>query len=294
MTLASRIRRSRRVIVLSLAVVSLLTMAFIISKPDLARQIGAAATEGARFRSSAFFDRTLDFPGVESDTDHLIMVPCHGVWKQPRKSTTKLPGLAFSDWVAGPFLEGKTDILLKHITEGVRRASEDPSALLLFSGGQTKKAAGPIAEGTSYYQLGEALGLDMSQTAVEEYARDSYENLAFSIARFRELTGRYPVRITVVGYEFKRARFEQLHRQAVGFDADKFEYVGIDPVWGDDEVPDAGELEHAFLPFQRDPHGCVERVLLRKKAERNPWRRQHPYAYTAPEMKKLLLACNQR
>ncbi|KAG5358852.1 hypothetical protein CKK34_5154 [Yarrowia sp. E02] len=294
MSLAGRIRRSRRVIALALAVVSLLTMAFIISQPDMAKKLGSTLTESSRTRSAAYFDRTLDSVGIPTDTDHLIMVPCHGVWKQPRKLSTKLPGLAFSDWVAGPFLEGKTDILLKHITEGVRRASEDPSALLLFSGGQTKRSAGPVAEGTSYFLLAEALGLDTSQTAVEEYARDSYENLLFSIARFRELTGRYPVKITVVGYEFKRARFEQLHRKAVGFDADKFEYVGIDPVWGDDESPDAGELEHAFLPFQRDPHGCVETVLLQKKKERNPWRRQHPYAHTAPEMKQLLLACNSR
>ncbi|KAG5356419.1 hypothetical protein CJU89_6161 [Yarrowia sp. B02] len=264
-------------------------MAFIISQPDLARRLGSAATEA---RSSVFFDRTLDSHAIQSDTDHLVVVPCHGVWKPPRKSSAKLPGLAYEDWVAGPFLEGKTDILLKHISEGVRRASEDPHALLLFSGGQTSKAAGPVAEGTSYYLLAEALGLDLAQAAVEDYARDSYENLAFSIARFRELAGRLPAKITVVGYEFKRARFEQLHRPAVGYEEENFEYVGIDPVWGENEAPDAGELEHAFLPFQRDPHGCVEAVLLNKKRERNPWRRQHPYAYTAPEMRRLLLACN--
>lgn len=291
MVLASRIRRSRRVIALSLAVVFLLIMAFIISLPGLSMQLGSLATEGTKSRS-LFFDYTLDATGVETDTDHLIVVPCHGVWKPPRHASAGLPGLAFADWVAGPLLEGKTDILVKHVTEGVRRASADPNSLLLFSGGQTKKNAGPIAEGTSYFQLTEALGLDTSKAAVEEYARDSYENLLFSVARFRELTGRYPVKITVVGYEFKRARFEELHGPTVGYGADKLEYVGIDPVWGDDELPDSGELEHAFLPFKRDPHGCTERVLLKKKIERNPWRRQHPYGHTAPELRKLLLACN--
>lgn len=270
-------------------------MAFIISQPELSQKIGAAATEGSRFRSkNAFFDPSFDAVTVATDTDHLIMVPCHGVWKPPRKqASNRLPGLAFSDWVAGPFLEGKTDILLKHITEGVRRASEDPNGLLLFSGGQTKLSAGPISEATSYYLLAEALGLDMAQTAVEEYARDSYENLLFSIARFRELTGRYPVKITVVGYEFKRARFEDLHRVAVGYDADKFDYVGIDPVWGEGEDPEEGEMKNAFLPFQKDPHGCTEEVLLRKRRERNPWKRQHPYGYTAAEMRPLLLACTR-
>jgi hypothetical protein len=38
---------------------------------------------------------------------------------------------------------------------------------------------------------------------VEDYARDSFENLLFSICRFKEVTGNYPARVTVVGYTFK-------------------------------------------------------------------------------------------
>jgi hypothetical protein len=41
---------------------------------------------------------------------------------------------------------------------------------------------------------------------MEEYALDSYENLLFSIARFREVTGRWPEKITVIGYGMKQAR----------------------------------------------------------------------------------------
>jgi hypothetical protein len=46
-------------------------------------------------------------------------------------------------------------------------------------------------------------------------ARDSFENLLFSLCRFHELTGCYPTDVTVVSFEFKRWRFSNLHRQAV-------------------------------------------------------------------------------
>jgi len=45
----------------------------------------------------------------------------------------------------------------------------------------------------------------------EDAALDSYQNVLFSLARFRELTGAYPVHITVVGHAFKCRRFKQLH-----------------------------------------------------------------------------------
>ncbi|KAG5461585.1 MAG: hypothetical protein BJ554DRAFT_6200 [Olpidium bornovanus] len=49
----------------------------------------------------------------------------------------------------------------------------------------------------------------------EERSRDSYENLVFAIARFREITGGDPRSITVVGFEFKRNRFINVHRPSI-------------------------------------------------------------------------------
>ena len=37
----------------------------------------------------------------------------------------------------------------------------------------------------------------------EEHARDSFENLLFSVCRFRELTGTYPYNITVSPFYWK-------------------------------------------------------------------------------------------
>lgn len=41
-----------------------------------------------------------------------------------------------------------------------------------------------------------------SRALTEEHARDSFENLLFSVCRFRELTGTYPQNITVSPYTF--------------------------------------------------------------------------------------------
>lgn len=70
---------------------------------------------------------------------------------------------------------------------------------------------------------------------------DSYQNLLFALARFKEVTSQYPSRVTVVGYGMKRARwvtvqpvtlltsrFDHLHRAAISYPRDNFTYVGID------------------------------------------------------------------
>ncbi|KAL5198831.1 hypothetical protein ABZP36_002343 [Zizania latifolia] len=65
-----------------------------------------------------------------------------------------------------------------------------------------------------------------SQALIEEHARDSFENLIFSVCHFRELTRSYPQNITVVSYDFKEERFAQLHRSVLGFPKGKFFFPG--------------------------------------------------------------------
>ena len=90
-----------------------------------------------------------------------------------------------------------------------------------------------------------------TRSATEEYALDSYQNLVFSIARFREVTGHYPSRITVVGYTMKRRRFEELHRAALRWPSldKRWNYVGI-------EIEDENERQVAL-------QGEVGLLLLR-------------------------------
>ena len=60
----------------------------------------------------------------------------------------------------------------------------------------------------------------------QEHARDSFENLLFSLCRFYELTGHYPINITVISYELKQKRFQDLHRPAVQFPRQRFQFIG--------------------------------------------------------------------
>lgn len=119
--------------------------------------------------------------------------------------------------------------------------------------GQTKSPSS-TTEAESYLRLAQASGLIPIENAksfvharstTENYAMDSYQNLLFSVARFREFTGHFPTKITVIGYEFKRARFTELHRKAMRWPQTRFTYIGVDPEH--DSITNALEGEVRFL-----------------------------------------------
>lgn len=125
--------------------------------------------------------------------------------------------------------------------------------MITLRSGQTRLQS-TTTEAESYMRL--ALSMDLFRitpttgantpffrATTETYALDSHQNILFSIARFHEVTGRYPSQITVVGYEMKRRRFEELHRTAIRFPAPLFEYIGLEPPATDDEAITAREGE---------------------------------------------------
>ncbi|CAG8521274.1 2067_t:CDS:2 [Acaulospora morrowiae] len=168
-------------------------------------------------------------------------------------------------WILEGFQKGGgfVKIFLEHIRKGVELVVDNKDALLIFSGGQTRPSAGPRSEAQSYWEIAQSLNMfpkEYSSATTEEYARDSYENLAFSICRFREFTGHYPRNITVVGFKFKKRRFIELHRAALKFPIERFNYVGIDPK--DKKLFDKDDL-----------YGCRGK-LQQKKLHRDPFRRR--------------------
>jgi hypothetical protein len=123
-----------------------------------------------------------------------------------------------------------------------------------------------------------------ARSTTEEFARDSFENLLFSICRFYECTGDYPRKIRVISWRFKEARFG-LHRSALRIPPSSFEFHGInDPV--NLEEAEQGEVQ-ALQAFQEDPYG-THGVLDDKRVERNPFCRYHPYASSCPELNGVL------
>jgi hypothetical protein len=108
------------------------------------------------------------------------------------------------------------------------------AACLTFIRSGHTRGISTISEGESYSRLAIESNLfhngflPFERATSEEYSLDSYQNLIFSIARFHEVTGTYPEHITVVGFEMKRKRFEELHIRALRWPHDRFTYLGID------------------------------------------------------------------
>ncbi|KAF5345270.1 hypothetical protein D9758_008499 [Tetrapyrgos nigripes] len=227
--------------------------------------------------------------------DHLIVVPCHAVWLGGASEDRNLERL----WLLEPYQQGsgRLKAFFQHILKAAQLALEDTRSLVIFSGGQTRPAA-TITEGESYLQL--ALQADVFHISFssviratsENYALDSFQNLLFSIARFHEYTGRYPQKITVVGYEMKRRRFTELHREAIRWPTDRFFYIGIDPDDGPEERANAmdGELQNGFIPYTKDLYGCHTQLVF-KRLLRNPHLRFHSYYTSSPELRELLDWC---
>lgn len=107
------------------------------------------------------------------------------------------------------------------------------------------------------------------------------------------MTGSYPTRITVVGYDFKEQRFEDLHRESLRFPSDAFRYVGLHTGGHFDQAAaEAGEQTSAVVPYRLDPYGCAQGgPLAAKRLERNPFHRTPPYALVCPEMRELFEWC---
>lgn len=217
--------------------------------------------------------------------DNLILVAGHAVYVS---DNVRDPG-ADSSWCLQEFQKGEPPFYIEHIREGARLADDNRSALLVFSGGQTRAEAGPRSEGLSYWLIAEHFSWwqrgDVSlRTTTEEYARDSFENVLFGICRFWECTGKPPSLIKVVSWAFKRRRFA-MHIAALRFPVSRFEFIGAnDPV--DLAGAEEGEQKAVAL-FESDPYGTGP-VLGKKRDERNPFNRTHPYAVSCPVLEQLL------
>lgn len=108
------------------------------------------------------------------------------------------------------------------------------------------------------------------------------------------MTGRYPEKITVVSFTFKKRRFETLHAPALRWPKDKFRFIGYNPPASTGfnlQRSSVGEQENAAKPFEADPYGCHSEILQRKRQERNPFYRTSPYSKTCPEIVALLDYC---
>ena len=226
--------------------------------------------------------------------DHLIVVAGHSVM---RIDGIKEAEYSEESWYLLSYQKGQDlpKIITSHVKKGVDVAREDLTSFLIFTGGQTRKDVGPTSEAASYYYLADQRGWlnDIKgRVYLEEYARDSYENLLFSVCRFREVAGNYPSRVTVIGFDFKSKRFTELHRGAIGFPLYSFSYVGLKPEVNSFDYSRAVKGEKYVLDsFKNDMYGCGSMELLEKRKKRNPFKRSIPYMSSCPEIHELLTWC---
>jgi len=249
--------------------------------------------------SKSIYD-TLSRDAHLTKLQHLIIVAGHAVWT----GCSANDRLDEDNWILEERQKGggNVEAFFAHIEQGAKMTVSDNSSLLVFSGGQTRLTA-LITEAQSYHQLavashlldspGESTSFPASRRVTSEnFALDSFQNLLFSIARFREVTGTYPKRITVVGFGMKKKRFVELHRKAIRWPEADFDYIGVD-VKGDTSLAYAGENQFGYTPYSKDLYGC-HNALLAKRRRRNPFQIFHPYHVSAPEMAGLFEWCPRR
>jgi hypothetical protein len=195
---------------------------------------------------------------------------------------------ASENWVLLPFQRSECTCYVEHVRRGVEEAA-GRGAVLVFSGGQSRAEAGRRSEAESYLWIAEhhdwfGRRAVAGRTVTEEFARDSFENLLFGICRFREYAGVWPEAVTLVSWGFKEARFH-LHREALGWPVERFAYSAPnDPP----DLEQALQAERrAVAAYTADPYSASE-AFRKKREERNPFRRQHGYAVSCPEVAELL------
>ncbi|KAL3895995.1 MAG: hypothetical protein SGPRY_013377 [Prymnesium sp.] len=124
------------------------------------------------------------FPSDWQHSRHLVMVAGHAVLTSALHDADHVR--QESSWFLEPFQHGQLDTMLQHVERGVKLAAEDNSSLLLFSGGESRRAAGPRSEALSYWEAAQALGWFgfpqvRERAHLEVQARDSFENLLFAV-----------------------------------------------------------------------------------------------------------------
>ena len=119
---------------------------------------------------------------VASSAKHLVVVAGHSVIVSGNLEDA---GTDESVWWLLDYQRGRgmPQAIVSHIVAGIQEAAQDPEALLVFSGGETRPLTGPLSEGTSYFEVADAMKLwpkgasVRARTVAEEFATDSFENL---------------------------------------------------------------------------------------------------------------------
>lgn len=207
----------------------------------------------------------------------LIVVPGHASFKAEVSLPLPLDFHNDEYWALQDFQKGEPPYYVEHIQRALELA--DDESLIIFSGGRTREDSGRFwSEARTYDEIAKTFPkYPNAHVALEEYAKDSFQNLEFSIRKFVSLIGHEPARITVVGWKFKEKRF-QLHAQTLEVSLDTFQYLGVNN-------PDPNSLRSALAGEERAVQLFTETplgdggLLEQKRYQRDPWNDGQPSDY---------------
>lgn len=214
---------------------------------------------------------------MNSQTKKLVIVPGHASFKE----AVKLPLPANFDhddyWALQPFQKGEPPFYIEHIKQAL--AISDPQSLIVFSGGRTRVESGAFwSEAQTYHEIASRISHEHPvNIALETYARDSFQNLDFSVRKFKQHTGCDPEMVYVVGWTFKKDRFD-FHAKTLGIQASIFTYIGVNNPIPEDLASALADEQKTLHQFYDDPFG-EEGVLLDKRRQRDPYSDGLPTEY---------------
>lgn len=246
----------------------------------------------------------------EGRVENLIILPCHAIYapelnQESTATDENDEQLSYKDannWLMEPFQLESDDHLsfFKHLELSFNELHENVhNSALVISGGYTKAAA-QKSESASYLQLAESIGylkhpyfVKGTNVLLDEYARDSYENVLYSICTFYKKFNKLPKKITIVGFGFKKERFFSSHLTTLGYytlpniindevvlddlpDTKHAKYVGAGPFVPFDNSQFWSDLQknekiRALDLFKSNPFGSYGSLLHDKKSKRDPW-----------------------
>jgi hypothetical protein len=176
------------------------------------------------------------------------------------------------------------ETFIAHILTAAMITQHAPQTILVFSGGKTTPADRTEANGYGLIlehmvRNNPAMFTRGVHYALEEYATDSYQNLLFSIIRFRQLTGAYPKLITVITHAFKERRFLEQHAPAIKWPLDRIRVQGVNPPFtlGELNFTQKGERERAYNAFNEDPYGARSPLSQKRRARNWDPNRAHVF-----------------
>ncbi len=174
----------------------------------------------------------------------------------------------------------------QQLREAFRLINECFYDALVISGGYTKLE---IKKSEANGMLDWANDLDLPRKKgiilLEEYAKDSFENLLLSLCRFFQFFNEFPETVHSCTWKFNTERFRILARQ---ISLPHFQVIPVGRRVGEEDIA----LKWAKLA-REDPFYSKQTNSEEKYLKRDPWKKNHPYGQINENFQQLFNKLNE-